>query len=117
MNQQTLDFTAAERADINAARPLSKAEQKRRKFEAFHAANPHVYRLIVDRARQKQIEGYRSWAIEEIWNHLRWHLQCKTTGKPYRLCNDHKKPYVELLASQYPTLGEMFHRKGKRDGT
>lgn len=111
--QTTLDFNAADLAATESTRPLSKLE----KWELFHAENPHVYRLISDRALDMKRRGFKRWSVEEIWNWLRWHKQCPTTGKPYALPNDFKKPYVDKLVADYPQLESMFKRSKKREGS
>lgn len=106
--QKTLDFAAAELAEIEATRPPTAAEE----FAAFDAANPDVYDAIQARAIRLRGQGFKRWSIEEIWNWLRWHRQCQTTGKPYSLNNNFKKPYVEKLVAECPELETFFSRRG-----
>lgn len=110
--QKTLDFNAAERAEIEATRPLTIDEA----FAEFDRDNPDVYSAIRSRALRLHSEGFVRWSIEEIWNWLRWHRQCRTTGKPYALNNNYKKPYVEKLVAECPQLESFFVRKGKSNG-
>lgn len=112
MTQTTLNFDAADRAEIEATRPPTAAEL----FEQFDRENPDVYDAIKTRAVGLCLQGYKRWSIEEIWNWLRWHRQCKTTGKPYALNNNYKKPYVEKLVAECPQLQSFFVRKGRADG-
>lgn len=109
--QQTqLDFEAADKAEIEATRPKTWTE----KFADFHAANPHVYEFIRDRAMKLKRYGHKKWSIEEIWNNLRWVKQCPTTGKPYSLNNNFKRFYVDLLLEREPSLEGFFNVRERR---
>lgn len=110
MRQPTLNFDAAELAEIEAGQPKTPAQL----FAEFDAANPDVYAAIRERSLRMAAHGFRRWSIEEIWNFLRWHRQCVTTGKPYSLNNNFKKPYVEKLVAECPQLANLFSRKTQK---
>lgn len=107
--QTTLNFAPAEIAEINATKPPT----NRQVWEKFDESNPDVFEAIRQRALRLHSEGFKRWSIEEIWNWLRWHRQCRTTGKPYALNNNFKAFYVAKLVDENPQLDEMFvQRKG-----
>ncbi len=111
MSQGTLNFEQGTWAAIaEDQRPLSKREQ----FARFHDENPDVYAAIRTRALDLKAAGFARWSIEEIWNWLRWTRQCKTTGKPFSLNNNHKPFYVEKLVDAEPRLAEFFERRVRK---
>lgn len=114
MTQQVIQWTADEWAEIEATRPLTIDEQ----WQKFSSENPLVYSEIRRRALRLLAEGYRRWGFELLWNEVRWRRQCRTTGKPFAMNNNYKKPCVEQLVRECPELAAMFVRKeqgGKAD--
>jgi len=81
-----------------------------RRFEAFHAANPHVYRLIVHRAREARAAGVQRVGMAAIFERIRWDRMISTGGHgiPFKL-NDHfTSRYARLVMEQEPDLDGLF---------
>ena len=59
------------------------------RFDTFHRANPHIYRRIVQIARQMQARGVRKMGISLIFERLRWlHFIEVKTDEGFKLSND-----------------------------
>ena len=102
-----LDWNSGDRAAIESTRPKTNRE----KFNQFDRENPHVYRSIRDRSLNLKRQGFARWSIMEIWQWLRWSMQCKTTGKPYSLNNNFTAYYADKLIAAEPTLADFFERR------
>lgn len=79
------------------------------RFELFHRDNPHVYRLLVDLAREWKIAtNGQNLGMRCLWEQLRWRVAVKTVTADYRL-NDHFPPYyARLIEHQEPDLRGLF---------
>jgi hypothetical protein len=80
------------------------------RFEAFHAANPHVYdhlrRLALD-ARRKG----RQMGIKALYEVLRWQYAMATTDDDYKLNNSYTSFYARLLMEREPELAGYFETR------
>jgi len=90
------------------AEPLTEA------FEAFHAANPHVYDQLVLRAhRWREETGLEKMSIAMLVEHVRWDLTIQTTTgnrgpEGYKIANAHRAFYARLIMFQETELRTMF---------
>ena len=79
------------------------------KFERFHTANPHVYRVIVEKAREWRAAGRGKLGMSLLFGMVRWVIALETDGDPIRI-NDHYVPYYSrLIMWQEPDLAELFN--------
>lgn len=84
-------------------------------FEAFHAANPHVYealrRLALDAARRGRRLG-----IGALFEVLRWQYAMNTTDvdSDYKLNNNYRSFYARLLMEKEPELAGYFETRTLR---
>lgn len=77
------------------------------RFEMFHAQNPHVYKLLVDLARQVKARGFTKYSINSLFERARWHYMFETTGDVFKLNNNYRSRYTRLM-QQEPDLAGMF---------
>lgn len=77
-------------------------------FLAFHAANPHVYDVLVSEARRWRATGREKYGIDMLFNRARWVLSIETTGEPFKL-NDHDRSfYARLIMARESDLVGIF---------
>lgn len=81
-------------------------------FEKFHAANPHVYRILVREARTWMTEtGRGTVGIELLYSRARWILAFETMGDDYKL-NDHFTSYYSrLIMFEEGDLNGLFNTR------
>lgn len=86
------------------------------KFEAFDAANPHIYTLFKQFALQALQSGARKMSSKLIINRIRWECAVTTTGagwhvssgKPF-LIDDRFTPwYARKFIKDFPRAASMF---------
>jgi hypothetical protein len=85
------------------------------RFEAFHRANPTVYKALKTLALQMQAKGVKAYGIKGLYEILRWQFSLQTSGEPYRLSNDFTSRYARLLMAQEPRLEGFFATRELRE--
>ncbi len=84
------------------------------RFQAFHEANPHVYRLIVARARALKAKGVTRYGVKRMVEQLRWDDKIETEGEAFRVNNDFTRPYAEKVMRQCPDLAGFFETRERK---
>lgn len=103
--------TTCEQLDFSAL-PKSKAERERHRFEQFHAANPHVYKKLRDRALEIRRAGHRYWSINALVGWFRCEVATRTDSADGLKINDHFAPfYSRLLMAREPELAGFFKKR------
>ena len=87
-----------------------------REFSEFHRANPHVYRRLVDMARQAVRAGRRKIGIGMLFEVLRWEHAISTVGDEFRLNNNHRSRYARMLMRLEQDLAGLFDVRELADG-
>lgn len=88
----------------NAKRPTPQ------QFEEFHAANPQVYRALVDAAREyRRATGQLQCGMSLLYERARWVLEVETTETQPKLNNNWQAFYARLLMDREEDLAGMFH--------
>jgi hypothetical protein len=79
------------------------------KFEQFHRANPHIYRLM-DRLAHDWIAstGRHKLGIAALYERARWELAIQTGDPDFKLNNNHRAFYARLLMMNHPELRGLF---------
>jgi hypothetical protein len=76
-------------------------------FLAFHAANPQVYRALLQLAREWKSEGKSRGSIALFYNVVRWRMSL--AGDDLLELNDHHQAYyARALMICNPELSGMF---------
>jgi len=82
------------------------------RFEAFHQANPHVYRALLDIARGIKRQGWRRASISLLFERLRWLRLIQTRGQDrYKLNNNYQPFYARLLTMEPGLEGFLQTRR------
>lgn len=83
------------------------------KFERFHEENPHVYRNLVNMAKEAKKNGLPRIGIRQLWETLRCSIGI-TTGRPYKLNNNYVPHYSRLIMQNEPDLRGLFEVRTMR---
>jgi hypothetical protein len=83
-------------------------------FEAYHAANPDVYRILRDTALHATWKGRKYLRIRRMIEDLRDSPCLVTKGSTFKLDGSFSGYYARLLMSNEPLLRGMFEVRGKR---
>jgi len=84
------------------------------RFNTFHGANPHVYHVLVDLAREAKDAGRTRVGMKEIYEVARWRLRLKTKGDEFRLNNSYTSLYARLIVDTQSDLADMFEMRRRR---
>lgn len=91
-------------------------------FNAFDAANPHVYDNLVRLTKRLRTAGRRRVGIGHLFEVLRWEYAIQTDHKEsqYTLNNNFRSRYARKIIDENPDLQDMFEirelksKQGKR---
>ena len=86
------------------------------RFFAFHSANPHILRTIIQEALcMKFAGGDKRGSVKRIVESLRWNpaFRTDTQGGEYKLNNTHVAYYARLAMDIEPRLRGFFETRGK----
>lgn len=75
---------------------------------AFHARNPHVYRMLRQIALSVRKTGRKNFGIAALFERLRWISVFETDDDKYKLNNSYRAFYARLLMEQEPDLAGFF---------
>jgi hypothetical protein len=94
---------------------LSLAPGIQTRFEAFHQANPHVYRHLVYLARLHARHGVKRLSIDYLYHAVRWRMFLKTRSTELFKLNDHfTSRYARLIEDLNPDLRGLFANRHLR---
>jgi hypothetical protein len=84
---------------------LPYASRLERRFWAFHAANPQVYRELERRALAlHRVKPRLKFGIALVYESMRYDAAIKTTGDVWKLNQDWRSRYARLLVEKRPEL-------------
>lgn len=101
--------------DLDDLLPLAKPrydgdETIEERWVGFHAANPHVYKLLRNMALNLKRRGFQHCGIALLWERLRWLSYIETYGlEEYKFSNSHRAFYARLIMQEEPELAGFFH--------
>lgn len=83
------------------------------RFQQFHRTHPHIYRLLVELARNRR-RAYpkKPVSINQIYEQLRYDLLDTDTAP--RLNNDYRALYARLIMANESDLEGVFHIRERR---
>ena len=87
---------------------ITRYEQMRRQWAAFHDANPDVYLELRRIALALVRRGRRRYGIGGIFEVLRWQRAMNTTDTDFKLNNNYRAFYARFLMNQEPELAGFF---------
>jgi len=96
-------------AALNLRKPLTIEAY----FEQFHAANPHVYRRLVEMTRQLVERGHKKVGIGVLFEALRWEHAMTTADPetPFKLNNSLRSRYARRIMDDHPDLEGVFETR------
>ena len=85
------------------------------RFAAFHKANPHIYRKLVDLCREVKRSGRDHYSVKALFERLRWwhHIELRSQ-EPFVLNNDFTSRYARYIMQFEPDLKEFFELRKLR---
>ena len=85
------------------------------RFFAFNAANPHVYRRIVQLARKAKLRGLEHYSMAGIFHVLRWEIAIRTRGDDqFRLNDQFSSHYARMVDEREFDLKGFFELRKLR---
>jgi len=81
------------------------------RFNLFHKANPHVYRMIRQIALDLKLTGHKRMGMKAIFERLRWLYMVQTKGDVFKLNNNYTSHYARLIMAQEPELAGFFETR------
>ena len=80
-----------------------------KRFYAFHQANPHVYRRIVQLARKAKLRGLEHYSMQGIFGILRWEIAIRTkSNDQFRLSDHFSSHYARMVMDREGDLRSFF---------
>lgn len=82
-------------------------------FEAFHEANPWVYRALVELARDMHDRGRGRVGMKMLFEVLRWQHALATVdpSSEFKLNNNYHSRYARLIMDNEPDLAGLFETR------
>lgn len=80
------------------------------KFEAFHEANPQVYRTLVSMTREMHSRGRKPIGMKMLFEVFRWNYY-KMTSDPtsdFKINNNYTPFYARKIMDEHKDLDGMF---------
>ena len=84
------------------------------RFNRFHAANPHVARVIAQMALDLKRMGIKKIGIARIYEQLRWNHLIHTKEDSFKLNNNYRAHYSRLIMNSMPELEGFFTVRERR---
>ncbi len=91
---------------------MSRKDELDAAFYAFHKANPHVYRRLVQMTYQAQQVGRRRIGVKMMFEVLRWEHTISTSAHDFKLNNNLASRYARFIMRHHPDLDGMFALRG-----
>ena len=101
MNDQELDFYGEHEPGLYAA------------FYRFHKAHPDVYDRLVRLARlyRRRHGPEARLGVATLWETLRWKYYMTTSGRKYKLNNNHRAYYSRAIMESESDLKGIFETR------
>lgn len=78
-------------------------------FLDFDAANPQIWKLVLERTFEVIGAGYGRFAIDEVFNRIRWFKNVETYSDDEFKVNDHHRAfYARKFMQQFPQYAGFF---------
>ena len=94
--------------------PQEVGETISEQFEAFHRANPHVYRQLRALALNYRRAGQKRCGVKMLFEVLRYQSALKTVGEPWKLNNNYTALYARRLMDRESELTGFFELRERR---
>lgn len=84
------------------------------RFQAFHRANPHIYRLLVMYAREARDRGFEHYGMKALWEVVRWNEYVRKTDETFKANNSFTSRYARMIMAQEKDLAGFFETRKMR---
>ena len=74
----------------------------------FHEENPHILKEIAAVALRVKRLGRKHWSINAAFEVVRYNAEVSTSGRTYKLNNNHRAHYARWLMRDVPELAGFF---------
>lgn len=81
------------------------------RFEAFHAANPWVYRAFERLTADALAHGHARVGIGMFTEVIRWQYGRRTDGDPFKVNNSYRSRYARMLLDKHPEWAGVFETR------
>lgn len=96
--------------------PPQRALTAKERFEQFHRANPQVYELVCQYARQAKARGHERYSLKTIWCLIRFEEDTRATKDGGFVLNDlFTSHYARLVMRQEKDLENFFELRERRN--
>ena len=109
-----MDLFGSLRTAPAVAEPEPKEATLAERFEAFHAANPHVLAEMLRLARARLGRGETRIGVKALWEELRSTLEVQDGGDAYKLNNNYTALYARKLIEVCPELADAIEIRQRR---
>lgn len=101
-----------EQVAFDFTKPVTRKEQ----FEAFHAANPQVFKNLEMLAEKLIARGRKKIGIGLLMEVLRWdyYMASSDPNSDYELNNNYRAYYARLLIEKHPEWSHAFELRKQR---
>lgn len=94
---------------------MTRKEQIQRRFMEFHAANPHVWKLVEKYTLMLIERGFAHHSINAVFERVRWDINVDTKSEEgVKLNNDYRAHYTRLWNEVHPEHAGFFRTRRMR---
>ena len=96
--------------------PYETGESPDQRFEAFHRANPHIFRALLSMTIYAIRDGWTHGSMNLFFERLRWLWAVETKGDDYKLNNNFRAYYARLIMAYEPRARGFFRVRTQPNG-
>ena len=89
----------------------TRADQIRKAFKEFHAANPEVWILFQEFTFKSISAGRAHYSCNAIFERIRWHVDIDTRGDAAKLNNNFRPYYARMFIAKNPEYADFFRNR------
>jgi hypothetical protein len=80
------------------------------RFRAFHAANPAIYKCILQLIKERFLRGSLRQGMKAMWEQLRWRIATGNVqlASGFNFNNDFTSRYARLVVAEFPAYRGLF---------
>lgn len=86
-------------------------DERKKEWEDYHRENPIVWQYFQKFAFEAIAKNKKKISHWLIINRIRWEYYVVTTGKDFKINNNHIAFYARLWQQTYPAHNELFNIK------
>lgn len=86
----------------------------KRRFDAWLAANPHVWELFALYSNEAIRAGHEHYSADAIVHRIRWHVSVETRGDEFKINNNYVAFLARMFADCFPQHAGFFRMRTQR---